>query len=296
MRFLVQRDYERRISVTDLNTVFDNSTDATYTVLQRIIDTEFEAIEEVKGHLLQRYDCSLIFTDTPNYSGSATYYGNSRVQYHETAFSAATVYTTGQRVSYSGSIYSSTAGSAAHAFNLAEWTFVCGDYQLFYGTLPAATFQYLYTYSLGNVVWNPYDNRTYTSRINTNTRPLTDTAAWTQNAVYLFTTFKPDNGTYWTLGDNRNAKLVQCLVDVVIYHGLSVITKRFEPEKRIFRYMGDGKQPDTSALGWLKSISDGKTNSTLPLLPPTVGELSLRWHNSEGDNNTNLTDTPKMTY
>ena len=47
MRFLVQRDYERNISVTDLNTLFDNTTDPNYTILQRLLDTEPQAQEEI---------------------------------------------------------------------------------------------------------------------------------------------------------------------------------------------------------------------------------------------------------
>ena len=302
MRFLVQKDYNRLISDADLNTVFnDTTTGQTYTIQQRIIDTEPAAQEEICSFIKQRFDISLIFTDTPVYSGAATYYGNSRVQYHEAPFSAATIYTINQRISYLGSIYFSIAGSAAHAFNPSEWTFICLDYQLFYGILPAPTFQYFTKYSIGTVVWNPYDNRTYTSRVNNNWYALSDTTKWTQNAVYSFTAELPTNGTYWIQGDNRNPMLVQKMVDIVLYHGLANITNRFEPEVRIRRYKGEAKENyvlsnDNSALGWLTKICDGKLNATLPDLPPKQEELSLRWHNQNGDNNTNWIDTPKMTY
>lgn len=296
MRFLVQRDYERTISVTDLNTLFDDSTDTTYTIMERLLDTEPTAIEEIKSLIEQRYDCSLIFTDSSAYSSGNTYYGNSRVQYHEPPFSDTTVYTTGQRVSENGSIYSSTAGSAAHAFNLTEWTFICNDLQLFYGVLPAQTYQYDYKYSIGVTVWNPYDNYTYTSKQNDNWQPLTNTAAWTQNALYSFTGQLPTNTTYWTMGDNRNAKLVSVMVDIVVYHGLKTITQRFKPADRLFNYMGDGKRPDVSARGWLDAITKGGQNATLPILPPNQEELSLRWHNIQGDNNTDWFRTANMNY
>ena len=296
MRFLIQRDYERNISVTDLNTLFDNSTDPLYTIMQRLMDTEPEAIEEISSVIQQRYDVSLIFTDSSQYIISTTYFGNNRVQYHEPAFSALTVYTTAQRVSQLGSIYTSIAGSAAHAFNAAEWIYVCMDNQLFYGTIPAPSYLYNNNYNTGDVVWNPYDNRTYTSKINANTSSLNNPQAWTQNAVYSFTGQLPTNTTYWTLGDNRNQKLVSVMVDIVIYYGLKTITQRFKPQDRLFNYMGDAKMPDVSARGWLDAITKGGQNATLPILPPAIEELSLRWHNINGDNNTNNINTPNMNY
>jgi hypothetical protein len=299
MRFLVQRDYERNISVTDLNTVFDNSTDVNYTVLQRLIDCEQNAIEEITSLITQRYDVGLIFTDSSAYSSGNTYYANSRVQYHEPAFNAATIYTIGQRVSQAGSIFSSIAGSAAHAFNASEWVFVCSDLQLFYGIMPATSQVYVQinTYNVGDVVWNPYDNRTYTSKINSNNQSLNVVSAWTQNAIYSFTAILPTNGTYWVQGDNRNAKLVSVMVDIVIYHGLKTITQRFKPEDRLFNYLGDGRRPDVSARGWLDAITKGGQNATLPPLPIASTELSLRWYNMFGDSETlNSPSSSNMTY
>ena len=301
MRFLVQRDYERNISATDLNTLFDNTTDPNYTILQRLLDTEPQAQEEITSVIKQRYDVTLIFTDSSQYVSGNTYYTNSRVQYHEPAFDPTVVYTTNQRVSYQGNIYFSIAGSAAHAFNQAEWTFICNDLQLFYGVLPPTATQGTYnqttSYNLGDIVWYPYDNRTYTSLIKSNTQPLTNTVAWKQNAVYSFTGELPTNTTYWIMGDNRNPKLVSCMVDIVIYYGLKTITQRFKPADRLFNYIGDGKQPDVSARGWLDAITKGGQNATLPDLPISSEELSLRWNNINGDNNTNnIYDISDMTY
>lgn len=295
MRFLVQKDYERLITVDDQNVVFDNGSDNTYTVAQRILDTEPAAQEEIAGYLKQRYDLSQIFTDTPIYSGSATYYGNNRVQYHETPFSATTVYTTGQRVSQTGSIYSSIAGSAAHAFNPAEWTFVCLDYQLFYALLPAPQYVYGNTYNAGQQVWFT-DNYIYTSNQNGNYYDPTNTAAWTRGALYSFSGHLPTDGTKWILGDNRNAKLVQVFVDIVLYHAHATVNQRNIPQLRIDRYMGFNKADafnDLSCLGWLDKISNGKLNATLPELPPASEELSLRFFNSSLNTDA---PTPSMRY
>jgi hypothetical protein len=296
MRYLVQRDYQRVITIDDLNTVYDNGSDDTYTVLQRIIDTEPAAQEEIEGYLKQRYDVSRIFTDTPVFNNSVTYFGQNRVQYHEPAFDSTTVYTTNQRVSEGGSIYFSIGGSAAHAFNIAEWTFICNDYQLFYAIIPAQEYQYDVSYSLNNQVWFT-DNYVYTSKIDNNIYPPTNPQYWTQGALYSFTSALPTDGTKWIQGDNRSALMVEKMVDIAIYKALKTITTRFRPEDRILNYMGDGKKPDGSALGWLTSLASGDRSANLPTLPPQQEELSLRWANSGGDSISNyVTPTPIMSY
>lgn len=292
MRFLLQKDYERTITVDDLNQVFDNGSDATYTVQQRILDTEPAAIEEISGYLKQRYDIEQIFTDTPVFSLASTYYGNNRVQYHEPDFSATTVYTATQRVNYQGSIYRSIGGSTAHAFVPNEWAFVCLDYQLFYVLLPFPAYDYSAKYSLGDQVW--FNNGVYTSKRNDNIYAPSNSQTWTFNSPFSITGVLPTDGTKWMQGDNRNGLLVQKMVDIVLYHAHATINKRNIPELRITRYMGD---KENSAIAWLNKITSGALSANLPELPPSASEISLRWGNSRGDSQTkNVSDTPKMSY
>jgi len=291
MRFLLQKDYERIITVDDLNQVFDNGSDATYTVQQRILDTEPDAQEEISGYLKQRYDVGAIFTDTSVFNIASTYYGNDRVQYTESAFSASVVYTTGERVSYGGSIYASIAGSAAHAFVPSEWSFVCFDFQLFYALLPYPAYLFDTLYNLGDTVF--YKNSVYTSRVGNNNSVPTNAQAWTLVSAYQFTGALPTDTTKWIMGDNRNGLLVQKMVDIVLYHAHATINKRNIPELRITRYMGD---KENSAIAWLNKLASGAVSANLPELPPDSSELALRWGNRLGDNETNDTQTPKMSY
>lgn len=291
MRFLVQKDYERIITVDDLNQVFDNGSDATYTIQQRIIDTEPGAQEEICGYLKQRYDVGEVFTDTSVFNIGTTYYGNSRVQYTEGAFLATVMYTAGQRVSYEGSVYESVSGSAAHAFVPAEWNFVCFDFQLFYALLPHPAYAFTLTYNTGDTVF--YKNNVYTSKVSGNRELPTNTQAWTLVSSYSFIGVLPTDTSKWIMGDNRNALLVQKMVDIVLYHAHATINKRNIPELRITRYMGD---KENSAIAWLTRIASGALSVNLPELAPTDSELALRWGNRLGDNETNDTQTPKMSY
>jgi len=291
MRFLLQKDYERIITVDDLNQVFDNGSDATYTVQQRILDSEPAAQEEISGYLKQRYDVSAIFTDTSVFNIASTYYGNDRVQYTEGAFSASVVYTTGERVSYGGSIYASTAGSAAHAFVGSEWTFVCLDGQLFYALLPQPAFDFGALYNLGDQVF--WKNNIYASRVGNNNALPSNAQAWILVSAYSFTGALPTDTSKWIMGDNRNGLLVQKMVDIVLYHAHATINKRNIPELRITRYMGD---KENSAIAWLNKLASGAVSANLPELPPDSSELALRWGNRLGDNETNNTQTPKMSY
>lgn len=296
MRFLVQKDYERLITVDDLNQVFDNGSDTNYTVQQRIKDTEPVAQEEISGYLKQRYDLAQIFTDTPVFYIATTYYGKNRVQYHEPDWSSATTYAANDRVNYQGSIYFSIAGSNTNHLptDATKWTFVCLDYQLFYALLPQPEYDYTTTYDAGQQVW--FQNGVYTSKVDGNYYPPTNSQTWTFNSSYSFTGALPTDGTKWIMGDNRNALLVQKMVDIVLYHALSTITTKFQPENRILRYMGDGKKPDNSALAWLTKLSTGELSANLPELPPSTEELSLRWGNNRGDSQGTSYQTSPMSY
>jgi hypothetical protein len=149
-------------------------------------------------------------------------------------------------------------------------------------------------YQIGNQVW--FQNGIYTSKVNDNYYPPTNTQVWTFNSTYSFSGALPTDGTKWIQGDNRNPLLVQKMVDIVLYHGLATITTKFNPENRIIRYMGDGKLPDNSALGWLNKLAKGEISASLPELSPNTEELSLRWGNTLGDSQSTSYQTPRMSY
>lgn len=69
---------------------------------------------------------------------------------------------------------------------------------------------------------------------------------------------------YWTLGDNRNAKIVELMIDIVVYHTHARIQPRNIPEVRKERY--DGNDPDQKggAIGYLKLVQKGTVQLDIP--------------------------------
>lgn len=273
-RLLRLQDYERAIQSDNLDQVIGSN----YSLL---LDVEQAAQLTMIGHLKQRYQTSRIFQNLSTFSLSNTYKGTNLVEYTESTFSASTAYTTGQRVVYNGNIYSSIAGSVAHAFNIAEWTLLCEDKLLYYVTLPNPEFDIDTTYSTGDVVW--YNDYTYTCR-----QPVTgilpnNTSYWTIGTLYSITNIYPTDLTKWTLGDNRNQEIVQNLLDITLYNMHCRINPRNVPELRKERYDGNEPQQRGGAIGWLKNISKGSVYLDCPVVLPEQGN-SINWGNSNGNN------------
>ena len=273
-RLLRLQDYERAIQSDNLDQVIGSN----YSLL---LDVEQAAQLTMIGHLKQRYQTSRIFQNLSTFSLSNTYKGTNLVEYTESTLSASTAYTTGQRVVYNGNIYSSIAGSVAHAFNIAEWTLLCEDKLLYYVTLPNPEFDIDTTYSTGDVVW--YNDYTYTCR-----QPVTgilpnNTSYWTIGTLYSITNIYPTDLTKWTLGDNRNQEIVQNLLDITLYNMHCRINPRNVPELRKERYDGNEPQQRGGAIGWLKNISKGSVYLDCPVVLPEQGN-SINWGNSNGLN------------
>ena len=130
-RLLRDLDYLRVIQADSLSQIIESNQ-------QTKIDVEQSAQSEMIGYLTQRYITNQIFTDTKLFDITATYNGKQLVEWTAPAFSATTVYTTGQYVLQNGYIYKSIAGSTAHAFLATEWTQICLDKTLFYAIYPNA--------------------------------------------------------------------------------------------------------------------------------------------------------------
>jgi hypothetical protein len=240
------------------------------------LDVEQAAQTEMIGYLSQRYVTNRAFAGVTAYSDSVVYKGGNLVEYTEPTFSAATVYITGQRVVYSGNIYSSIAGSAAHAWNAAEWTFVVADLTLYYVTLPYPEFSYTTSYVAGDIIW--MDDYTYTCITPCLGIVPTNTGFWGNKTAYALTAAtKPTDATKWTLGDNRNRQLVMLLVDMTLYHLHSRINPRNIPDLRKERYDGNNPQQNGGAIAWLKRVAGGELTADLPNIVPQQG-MSIRYN------------------
>lgn len=291
MRFLRNTDYYRLIQPKELTTLLQTAVIAGYDGTQLLIDSENAAIEEIRGYLSARYDLDRLFSDTPLYSGTKTYFGQNRVQYHETAYNATSTYAVGNRISINNNIYECfIAITVAEAFNATKWTFICLDYAIFSANIPATEFKEFLDYPKTTNVWFS-DNYTYTAQQNTKGQLLngavysiygadgfvsylsdiTSTTYWTRNSIYSFTGALPTDGTKWTAIDNRNGLMINCIIDIVLYNLFTILAPRNVPAERITRYKGESTHDTKCTIGWLKSIYAGELSANLPNKYPTQG-------------------------
>lgn len=271
-RLLRDNDYLRVIQSDNLAQIIESNQ-------QTKLDVEQSAQSEMISYLTQRYITNQIFTDTKVFDIAATYNGKQLVEWTATAFSAATVYTTGQYALQAGYIYKSIAGSAAHAFNSAEWTQICLDKTLFYVTLPEAEYSNTTTYAIADKVY--YNNIEYTCLVSTVGILPTNTQFWSAGSAYTLTATYPDDDTKWTEGDNRNQQIVMYLLDCTLYHLHSRINPRNVPDLRKERYDGNNPTQNGGVIAWLKRVASGDITADLPQILPQQG-MSIRWGNSDG--------------
>lgn len=309
MRFLRDTDYYRLIQYRDLNELLTIATeDSDYNPQQLLIDSEASAIETVKSYLSARYDIDRALADTPVYDNLTTYYGQSRVQYHEEAYDENETYTTGDRVSHENKIYEANQDIfTPEAFDSVKWDYVCLDYALFYALTPASEFQELTNYIQGSVVWNYSDNRTYTALKNTNgaslnnavyseygadkdrslyVEDLSNSVAWQQGSVYSFDGILPTDGTKWVQGDNRSALLIEKLIDITLYNIHSVPSQRNVQQIRMIRYDGARANQVGGAMEWLKKVADGSISANIPQKTPIQGLRIIFGSSAPKSNNT----------
>lgn len=272
MRFLRDLDYNRQITTGVLDQITGSS-------LLLLPEMELVAQAEVISYLRQRYDINSIFRNltTGTFNMSDTFYPGSLVEYSEATFDATATYVAGNRVVYSGNIYTSIAGSSPHAFNSSEWTLVVADKLLYYVTPTKPLFVSGTVYAAGDQV--TYTNfHIYTCTAATDgTQDPTNTSYWTDNGLYSITGIKPTDATKWTQGDNRNALLVTFMIDISLYHLHSRINPRNIPELRMIRYDGNGQNQTGGAIGWLKRVASGDINADLPELLIATRNYSIMY-------------------
>lgn len=94
-----------------------------------------------------------------------------------------------------------------------------------------------------------------------------------QSTSKLFYVATADGGTdltdtgFFDQTDDRNPKLVEVVVDIVLYNIHSRINPKSVPDHRRIRYDGDDPKQQGGALGWLKMVQKGINT---PNLPPIV--------------------------
>jgi hypothetical protein len=266
-RLLRDLDYLRVIQSDNLAQIIESNQ-------QTKLDVEQSAQSEMIGYLTQRYITNQIFTDTKLFDITATYNGKQLVEWTAPAFSATTVYTTGQYVLQNGYIYKSIAGSTAHAFLATEWTQICLDKTLFYVFYPQPEYSNTTTYTVGDIVY--YNNIQYTCLVSSLGILPTNTQFWAAGSAYTVSGTYPDNTTKWQQGDNRNQQIVMYLLDITLYHLHSRINPRNVPDLRKERYDGNSPTQSGGAIAFLKRVASGDVTADLPQILPQQG-MSIRY-------------------
>lgn len=153
MPYLRLRDYNVQIQQDNLNQII--SSDSSVRTM-----CENAALEEMKSYLLQKYDCDREFTNTPTFSASSMYYGESRVYLDAAAWNNATTYAVNDLVVASGLVYRSIQAGLNHAVtDTAFWKLLGDQYAIYYVPTPADYFDVTVEYLVGEFVF--YNNRIY---------------------------------------------------------------------------------------------------------------------------------------
>ena len=298
MSFLISNDFYKQIQIDNLQQLIGNNT----SILDSI---QRAAVEECISYLKQKYDVTDAFKDTLQWDPTQSYNAGQTVYLDALPYDPTQTYALGAQVLQAGSIYScSSAIVTPEVFNAAHWTLLGLEYTLYYSKYPFPVFNYLNIFAVGDQIF--WKNKTYTCLV---ASPILDHAAqlqigvsvdsvvanifpddpvngvqyWGAGAAYSVpTNTLITNTTYWTLGDNRDQKLLMVCIDIALYHLHSRIAPRNIPELRSVRYFGHHEDrevrgqrvlyPTYSALGWLQAATIGDDiTPELQVIQPASG-------------------------
>lgn len=255
MSYLIQQDYKKLIQVDNLSQIIGQD----YSLLTY---AEQSATEELTSYLRQKYDVSKEFTDTTQYSYGSTYKAKQRVYLDAIAYSATSTYAIGALVLYNAKVYfCSTPITVAEAWTVGHWTLLGNQYAMFYVTLPHEEWSMYTVYAVGDSVW--YNDKVYTALYGGSAyTPSENPTIWGSGTSY--TTNSTPINSVWTAGDNRNAKMKDVLIDIILHDLHSRISPMNIPALRVKRY--------DDAISWLKNCAKGDDiTCTLPRIQPFQG-------------------------
>jgi hypothetical protein len=295
--FIFYGDYQKQIQV-------DNLTQVTGANTQILESIQAAAVEECKSYLKQKYDVSRAFNPVSQYNPANQYHAGNTVYLNATAYSATATYALNVLTLQSAKVYiCKTAITVGEVFSVNKWTLLGNQYDLFFVTVPQSEFNYQNIYAVGDQVW--YKDSVYTCRITTSILDheaiLQQGRSDSSQVVNVFPD-DPKNGiqywgagveyklpvntlvtdtTKWTVGDNRDQKLLMICIDIALYHAHARIAPRNTPELRVHRYSGMPEDratlkgrviyPTYSALGWLQACVVGNITPEMPVIQPKTG-------------------------
>lgn len=294
MAYLIANDLKRQIQQDNLLSMLnsDNS----------ILDAALNnATVTIKEYISQKYVLDIELADTLAYDITKIYNAGTRIYLDALAYDQTKTYSVNALTLEVGIVYRcSTLISAPEAFNIAHWTALGNQYDMFYVAIPGQVFNLSKYYVVGDqVFWN---GKTYTNRIATsgiphdillqlnyynNVPPINVFPDDPKSGLQFWGTGTPITvaagqlPTGWTAGDNRNGNLVRHAVNIAIWIISFRIAPRNIPEVRDIAYRGKEEDrvtvkdgiiyPDYCSLGWLQSAALGRLSINLPLIQPRKG-------------------------
>lgn len=263
MGYLIRQDYKSLIQVDGLSQIIGSD----YSLLSK---AESAGQSEVITYLVQKYDTAKEFTNTTLYTYGTTRNAKDRVYLDASPYSALSTYALNSLALVGGNVYICTSAiTVAEPWTIGHWSLLGAQYTMFYVKTPNADWDYYTEYAAGTTVFD--DNKTYTSLIgNTGLKPSSNPAYWGSGTTYTVAgTVLPTDTSKWIEGDNRNAQMVQCMVDVILYHIHSRIPPRNIPELRVKRY--------DDAIAFLKNAAKGDwITLAIAKIQPKSG-MRTRW-------------------
>lgn len=260
--FLRDKDYNGQIREVNLGQVqFDTESRRTM---------ELVAQAELTSYLSNRYECDVIFKPLLTFSVIDEYAWGDRIDLTASAYSASTVYTSGIRNVYQGSVYEKNATTSGYAAGIlptnATYFTLLGVEGVYYVTTPS-TYKGRTVYAENAQVkynGNFYERNSYENTVS-GIEP-NNTTYWTliENDTITVGTL-PSDATKWTFGDNRNQQVKTYLIDICLYHLHSNINPRNIPQLRIDRY--------NNAINWCKMVNRSEITADLPEILPTQGQV-----------------------
>lgn len=262
MAYLYISDYYRLVQKKYLDQVLNND-DAIRTGIEPVAE------QELRGHLVQRYDIDFEMRALSVYNKSATYKYGERVYLDAAAYNNATSYVVDNLVLSAGIVYICIQNGSGNspATSPAFWTALGAQYKIFSVVLPANTsiFDYDTAYNTGAQVW--YKDSTYTAIKNTEQiypdDPAQGSIYWSSGTAYAVTGQLPTNTTFYEARDSRNPQLVMYTTDIAMFHLDTRLNPNQIPDLRVARY--------DNAIAFLKSVAAGKVTLNLRVPTPETG-------------------------
>lgn len=268
MRYLLNNDYEVILQSKNLNEIISSNQAI-------LIQSELTAIEEIKSHLIQKYDFGLELTNMSVYDNlKADYTAGERVYLDANTWVAGT-YNLNNLALYEKKVYKCLNTTVLNPTNSIDWQLLGNQYQVFNFVYPKDVFQNAKYYVIGDQIY--YLGKTYTCIKDSIYNLPTDSEFWQDNGAYSIPTNSVLNTTYTSDSDNRCKQLVYYITVICVY-----LLKRISP-KNTPEWIEKEYQ---NALNWCNDAKTGNITVNLPLYSPKTGKrIKIGSNNLKNINN-----------